>query len=550
MRIVMLAGYLLALALPAVQAAEIGDSLERRLPPGGFHDVIWHDPFPGKWRTVDVTQKGILPGAPETTAAIQKLVDKLVDPTILFFPPGTYHFGKVTISKSNVILKGAGPRKTVFRPMKDGMLLCWWGNGGRYEYSKLGPEFQPRQVTADVLPGSAVVPLADTTGLDPGDMVMVEEDLDKWDYPDARRSRGGVFLLTRVEKDRITLDLPLAIGLDQVHAKNAIVAKLNPVCNVGLEGVRIEMPEEHGEKTSTLFLKRVYNAYIHDVESWNPSRHHLEICYSRGVVVDDCFFDEAKDKGGGGYGYGANIRDLSTLCKVENNIFRDLRHVVATETGASYCIFSYNLNVDRVRDLAHSPQAPPECRDENWINNKKLNGITDAFVTADLVAHGNFPHNILFEGNVFYDGSVDHSHNVNGPHFLFRNCALGQPKKYGWWQEGAGIVIEGDNDGQVVVGNVLRNDSEILLQKQTYDRISVNSLIAGNLMKGQVDWGPLPAGTRLPASLYLKARPAFWPEGLAWPPFGPDVPGANTNRIPAQLRYEKEVQSAPPVGTP
>lgn len=543
MRFALISAILALLGTPAVLA----DSLDARLPSGGFRDVAWQDPFPGKWKTVDVTQKGVLPDAPDVTAALQALVDGLAEPTILSFPPGVYHFGKITIKKSNVILKGAGPKKTTFRPAKDGMLFCWWGTGGWYDWPRLGPEFQPRPITTDVPPppyppagggaggGGTVVPIADTAGLKPGDMVLVVEDLDRWSYDDAKRGRGGMFLISKVEKDRITLDLPLALGLEQVGKKNAFVAKIDPVRNVGLEGVRIEMPEARGEKTSTLFLKRALNGYVRNVESFNPSRHHLEICYSRQVVVDGCLFDEAKDKGPGGYGYGANIRDLSTLCKVENNIFKDVRHALATEVGANYCIYAYNLTVDRVRDLAHSPNAPAECRDEKWINSKERNGISSAFITADLVAHGNFPHNILVEGNVFYNGCVDISHVGNGPHFFFRNCALGQPPRYAWWQEGAGIVIMGANDNQVVVGNLLRNGSTILLQKHTDPRASENSLIAGNVVKGAVDWGPLPAGTKLPPSLYLKARPAWWPAGLPWPAFGPD---ARNGKIPAQLRYE------------
>ncbi|MBI5832503.1 MAG: hypothetical protein HZB16_09385 [Armatimonadetes bacterium] len=529
----------LAACLCLTLTAVVGyaDSLEQRLPPGGFRDVAWQDPYPGGWQTVDVTTRGIAPGAPDVTKPLQTLIDALTTPTILVFPAGTYHFGKIAPC-SNLIIRGAGPQQTLFRPVADGTLFWWWGHGGRYEYAQLGPEYQPRQVTAEVAPGAVVVPLADTRGLAKGDLVLVEEDLEHFSYPDSKRSRGGVFVVERVEADRITLDLPLAIGLDQVakEGKNAIVAKLNPLRNVGLEGVGITMPANGGEKTSTLFFKRVQNAYLRNVESVNPSRHHVEICYSRQVVVEGCTFIEAQDKGPGGTGYGVEFRDLSTLCKAENNTFRDLRHAMATETGANYCIFGYNLNVDRVRDLAHSPQAGPECRDEKWINSAQRNGLTSAFITADVVAHGNFPHQILLEGNVFYVGCVDHSHTVNGPHFLFRNRALGQPKLYAWWQEGCGLVIEGENDNQVLVGNTLANDSKILLMKHTFERTSQGSLIAGNVLSGQVDWGPLPAGTKLPASLYLKARPAWWPADLAWPAFGPNTPA--DARIPAQVRYK------------
>jgi hypothetical protein len=534
-----------AVTLVTAVAVPAGEGVQNRLPPGGFCKVVWEDPGPDRWHLVDVSKQGITPEAGDVTRKLQALINGVKVPTILQFPPGTYRFGKISIGKSNIILRGAGPIQTIIQATKDGMVFAWYGEGGSYDYKRLGSEYQPRQVTADVSPGATAIMVADATRLTPGDIVLVEEDLDEWSYKAAQRSRGGIFQIVKVAGKQVTLDIPLARGLSDVGAdrKNAIAAKLKPVRNVGLEGFRIVLPDQPGEKASALLLKRVSNAYIRNVEIYNPSRHHVEICYSRQVVVEGCFFDEAKRKGGGGYGYGVCLRDLSTGCRVENNIFRDLRHTMATEAGANFGVFAYNLNVDRVRDLAHSPKAPKACRDQKWINSKARNGITNAYVTADVVAHGNFPHTILFEGNVFYDACVDRSHKTNGPHFFFRNCALGQPPKYGWWQEGAGIVIMGTNDRQFVVGNVLRNESVVLLQKHQDPRTSRGTLVAGNKVKGKVDWGPLPAGTKLPASLYRKERPAYWPADLAWPPFGPDVGDPTGHGIPAQIRYERKKQA-------
>jgi len=201
--------------------------------------------------------------------------------------------------------------------------------------------------------------------------------------------------------------------------------------------------------------------------------------------------------------------------------------------------------VDRLRDYCHSPEAPKEQIKEKWLNDRSQNGITNGFVTADTVAHGNFPHHILLEGNVFYNGCIDVSHRTNGPHFFFRNKALGQPKNYSWWQVGLGIVVMGTNDGQVIVGNYLANDSAIALQPYRGSRAPENCLVGGNLVKGQVEWGVLPAEGGLPDSLYRKGKPSYWPEDLAWPPFGPDVEKVEERKRPAQLRYEKRLAAKP-----
>lgn len=526
-----LAGYL------ALHAQE---EMPRLVPPGGFVDPEWIEPDQ-RWQTVDVTTQGLVPGDEDQTAKIQALVDAARTPTILYFPPGTYRFGKLTITKSDLLIRGAGAGKTCFKATQDGTAFLFQGAGGRYDYKYLAAEYQPRQVTAEVPAGSKVVPLADTKQLAPGDLLLVEEDLDAWTYDAARRGRGGVFRIEKVEPHQVTLDLPLALGLDRVDAaqKNAIAAKLKPVRNVGIEGVRIELPDQPGPKGSAVHFKRVDQGMLRDVECWNPSMHHVEIAYSRGVIVRGCYFEEAKQKGGGGFGYGVLFRDLSTRCKAENNILKDLRHALATEVGANYCVFGYNLIVDRVRDRCHGPDVKGEIGTEKWINNKALNGMTTAYITSDVAAHGNFPHHILFEGNIFYNGVVDLSHKTNGPHFFFRNRALGQPKKYGGWQEGAGLVVMGENDRQVLAGNHLLNGSAILLHKADGARTSQDSYIAANIVKDQVEWGAAKPGAVLPPSLYLKAAPAWWSANLPWPAFGPGVKDSATNRIPAQVRWEE-----------
>jgi len=531
----------------AEESAEpIPAELARRLSPGGFRDVTWSDPFPGKWKTVDVTTRGIKPGEGDVTGKLRELLNGLREPTIVYFPPGTYRFTGITMREGNFIIKGAGPDQTIFRPPQDGKFFELLGKGGWYEWNDRGKPFLPRQVTADVPAGATVVPIAGPAGLAVDDTVIVVENLDRWSYPAAKRGRGGIFVIAKVEPDQITLNLPLTLGLEKVgpDEKNAFVAKIDPVQNVGFEGFSVVMPEQRGRKGPILHIKRSRNVYVRNVETFNPYGHHVMVAYSHRVVVEGCLFDEAKEKGGGGYGYGVNLRDLTTLCKIENCVLKDLRHFLATEVGANYGIYAYNYSIDRLRDLGNSPNASKEkFRNQKWLRTKAMNGVTTGFVTADTVAHGNFPHHILLEGNVFYNACVDVSHNINGPHFLFRNKALGQPKYYGWWQESCGITIMGENDDQVVVGNVLANDSKILLHKHRAPRLPENTLIAGNVVKGETDWGPMPADTKLPRSLYLKEKPSFWPEDLAWPPFGPDVPESGQNKLPAQLRYEARTAS-------
>jgi hypothetical protein len=42
---------------------------------------------------------------------------------------------------------------------------------------------------------------------------------------------------------------------------------------------------------------------------------------------------------------------------------------------------------------------------------------------------------------------------------------------------------------------------------------------------------PVPSSQTLPASLYLAAKPSWWPSAKAWPPIGPDVTGGNIPNV-------------------
>jgi hypothetical protein len=128
---------------------------------------------------------------------------------------------------------------------------------------------------------------------------------------------------------------------------------------------------------------------------------------------------------------------------------------------------------------------------------------------------------------------------------FFRNRALGQPDHYDGWLEGYGFAVDGISDDQSIVANQVDATSLLLIIDRTdeYGRLAEGILTAANVVGGSVDWDGFAPETPLPPSLYRGARPEFWPPELPWPPFGPDVAGSATNRIPAQIRWEEELSS-------
>ena len=68
------------------------------------------------------------------------------------------------------------------------------------------------------------------------------------------------------------------------------------------------------------------------------------------------------------------------------------------------------------------------------------------------------------------------------------------------------------------------------------------------MINGQPQWNTLSGSSVIPASLYLESAPDFWPANLAWPPYGHDVSGSASNKIPAQIRYEEIIGIDDPGG--
>lgn len=299
------------------------------------------------------------------------------------------------------------------------------------------------------------------------------------------------------------------------------------------------------DRAQTIFVTDALNGFIENVQSLKAHGHHVSLRWSHNVIVSGSFFNETVFNGPGNFnGYGVLIRNLCTKILVTNNVFRDVRHHMPLEVGANYNVFSYNFAVDSVRDYCHengeaecTNDPSCNCEDTGWINGQ------NAYITGDLAVHGNFPHHNLYEGNVFYIGTVDNSHQQNGPHMFFRNKALGQPAHYDGWLEGYGFAVDGISDDQSIVGNEVAADSLLLMIDRTsqYGRLAEGILTAANVVRGVVDWDAFPADTPLPSSLYLQVAPDYWPGDLTWPPYGPDVTGSATNEIPAQIRWENDL---------
>ena len=150
---------------------------------------------------------------------------------------------------------------------------------------------------------------------------------------------------------------------------------------------------------------------------------------------------------------------------------------------------------------------------------------TDTFpnnLSGDIVLHGNYPYQNLFEGNIVQNIIADASHGINGP---FNTFLRNRAELYGIF------IVEGAGDSTNIVGNEITGSG--YLQGNYYLK-GTGNFEYGNTKKDSL----LPEGTTqlTEKSFLYSSTPSFWNIAAAWPSIGkPNLTGIRT--IPAKQRY-------------
>lgn len=201
--------------------------------------------------------------------------------------------------------------------------------------------------------------------------------------------------------------------------------------NTGVEDLKVVTDSSNDKNSFTgcfIVFENTVDGYIRGVETYKVPRNHVRLVNSHNIEVSGCYFHEGLDYGGGGNGYGVEMDLGSTLCLVENNVFRSLRHSMILQNDCHYNVYAYNYSDDPYRD-----EWP-----HNWASDIALHGHWDAKRGGPFLN--------LFEGNRCDFIMPDGSHEENGNYNLFfRNHS-----------DFLGIRIDGATDNQTMVNNYFR----------------------------------------------------------------------------------------------
>ena len=503
-------------------------------------------------------------GQADDTGAIQKAIDACPEGKAVYLPEGTYRLTDELNLSKGVVLRGDGPGKT--RLINEATRKSSISIGGPDE------EAVTAKVTKGCVKGSERITVDDGSKFTVGDLVLIDELNDEelvsvmgcggkcgWASRDeGARAMGQMAQVKAKEGNELVLGNRLAFTFKEGLAPEVVRMTSKPVTGAGVEDLYLEMTRGRvgrDRNSAPIYILNGVHCWVKNVESYkNWWAGHVTLKTSLGCEVRDSYFHHF-NRIGGGFAYGVWVYYHTTDTLVENNTFYYLIAGIIAECGGPGNVFGYNFSTRMFgRDYPDTVWAHP-----------------------DMAMHGAHDYMNLFEGNCvtmfmsdYYWGSASHT-------TLFRNRVDMDWRSLAGGPVVAviGIRIDKKNYFMNVVGNVLgREGMEGVVEIPTitnYDRAMVWRLgystpsgkgptadpkVAENILRhGNYDfiskkahWDPKIASHKLPKSLYLAAKPA-WFGDLPWPAIGPDVKPM-TGTIPARERFlklpreEREAQDA------
>ncbi|GAB4516550.1 MAG: hypothetical protein OHK0046_22100 [Anaerolineae bacterium] len=421
----------------------------------------------------------------------------------IYIPEGTYLITQqLRISKSNIVLRGAGSDKTSLK-------LNITENSDAISFRRYEGYGAFAAVVAGYERGSTTLTVDDPAKFKVGDYIEITQDNAAWMFTQpqfdkdwADEAVGQMLQVTAITGNNLTIDTPLFLTYSP--ALNVRARSIREVKYAGIENLHIVRVDP--DNAVIMDFRSCVYCWVKNIESEYAFRIHvrLERCYH--CEVRDSYFHHAHAYGDGGQGYGVSLNLHTTLSLVENNIFHDLRHAMIMATGAIGNVWAYNYSANAL----------------DWL--------------ADISLHGHYPSYNLFESNLVQNIQSADQWGPSGPGNTFlRNVSeITHLNNQGF------RILDHSVDHNLL-GNIIKGDLFI-------DPSVTGTILHGNKVDNVVNWDPNIADRDLPVSLYRTSKPAFYGD-MAWPSIGADL---QTYDLPARRRYLQIIGENPggPISTP
>ncbi len=503
-------------------------------------------------------------------------------PQVVYLPSGTYRISdSILMDQSHVVLRGAGPGLTKIIGVpgkKQASIRVGW----KWNYTGVW------NVVGDVPKGSTSITVSDASAIEVGDVLQIDQQDDlsyvrilpdsiyrkrqpatSYDGPGTGGAPGvnGGPWRSVAQQIEVASKHGNTLGLSGVthiafSASQAPQVFKTATARAGEPGTRYAGVEDlyiSGGTYDNIIFRNTAYCWVRNIESdgrpldadHGVDRQHVNLEHAYRCEVRDSYFHHARFINYGGNAYGISIGDASSDNLVENNISVQLNKPIIMNASGGGNVIAYNY-----ADNAYSVNSP------GWQEN-----VIDG-------NHESFPHYELFEGNWAGNLGADCTHGNSGWEMWFRNYSQGRnssppvPDS----ENMRAVGVDGWNRSYSFVGNVLnvqvvngvspvyecKADGPCMKADAVY-RVGANALketgiglyhsfddgtaLAQLYRHGNWDnihngviWDPNHPNHSLPASLYLKKKPAFFGNN-PWPWAGPDL-NPMVGILPAKARYD------------
>jgi hypothetical protein len=497
-------------------------------------------------------------GTQDAGTAIQAAINACPDGQVVKLGPGTFKTSVTLALKKGVVLRGAGstngghPATTINRSPAGTVIRI--GEVSSTGNADLGNGVN---LTADAVKGSTTIVVASSAGLAAGQIVQIDQLDDPaivqntapYDCPyfkrTSNRSIGQRIEIASVAGGTLKLASPLHWTF--ATARQAQIAAVTHAVtkNAGLEGVKLT-GGNHPYDGAGVDVWNAAFCWIKDIEVEKPTGMHIVLSGTYRCVVRDSYVHHSGNYGYGVGCYGIVVRFQSADNLVENNIARYVNKPILFNASGGGNVVAYNYV------------------DDSWA--------TPGWQEVNIDCHCNFPHMELIEGNHAPHIGATSTHGNAGYLTFLRNYSSTQFHEItGQTGNVAAIELDTMMQSMNVVGNVLGqtglagalyeetsadgtcdkphmyllgsgyNTSGCSWSPKPASDPSITTLFRhGNFdyVTNSVIWSPSQSNHTVPVSLYLTAKPAFWPAGVAWPWVGPDVT-PKVGLLPAKDRFDK-----------
>jgi hypothetical protein len=487
-------------------------------------------------------------------ANIQAALDGCPTGQVVLLNAGTFSVSSTITLTKGVVLRGAGyqggPTGTTIVKTGGGTVLaigtdrdstCYGGTG--YGLTQDGAKD-----ATTLAVGSA------TTNFVPGDLALVDvvddSTVQQGDCSYFKRVSGRS-ASQRVEIQAVdgaggslTLSSPLHWNFRSGSPYQAQITRAARTTTrwAGIEHLRIQggtNTSYNGAMAGGIDISNAAYCWVKDVQTDGTiGGMHVSLTGTYRCVVRDSFIHHSANYGFGADCYGIVLRCGSADNLIENNIVRYMNKPIMFNASGGGNVIAYNY------------------ADNSWAT-------PPAWQEVNIDCHCSFPHMELMEGNYAPHMGASTTHGNAGYLTYFRNYSssyFAPPAVYGSTATQTGNVaalqFDGGDIGMNVVGNVL-GMAGVSTVYDGYDSgpyciyqlgangsgatdVAVTSLYRhGNFdtVHNATIWNPANAIRTLPPSLYLQAKPGWWPSGTPWPWAGPDLtPVVGT--LPAKARSD------------